>query len=287
MNRRVVASLLIVLALPALAACGDSAPSKADYLAKADPVCKRGNEISTVFTTPTDLAMLKEFGDKIAANIDKTLGELEKLKKPKDADGKAAEEMIKALRDAGAAARNIGPEVDAANFTNVETNAGKAAEAFKAADAKARAFGSTECGKGEAEVAGRMSSSLGATVKKAYIAKVEPICAAANKEFEAIPEPESLAEVKTLLDKTVQVAEKVLADIRAIPAPVTDKGKLDEWMAANDGTITKAKEAAAAAASNNERKTFQLLDEIAVQGDASNAKADIYGFKECGTEGAS
>lgn len=286
MNRR-AASLLIVLGLPALAACGDSAPSKQDYLAKADPICKRGNEISAVFTTPTDLPMLKEFGEKLSANVDKTLKDLDDLKKPKGDEGKAADDMIKALRDAGAAAKSIGPEVDTANFTNVETNAAKAAEAFKAADAKARAFGSTECGKGEAEVAGRMSTSLGATVKKAYIAKVEPICAAGNKEIETMAEPEDLAELKVFLEKTIAIAEKGTKDIKAVPAPVTDKSKLDEWLAANDGAITKAKEALAAAAEGNERKTLQLADQLFEAGDAANAKADIYGFKECGSEGAS
>ena len=286
MNRRSI-FVIVALTLSALVACGDDAPSKQDYLAKIDPICKRGNEISAVFTTPGDLPQLKEFGDKLSANVDKTVKELDGQKRPKGDEGKQAEELLKSLRDAGAAAKSIGPEVDAAQFTNVETNAAKTAEAFKAADAKARAFGSTECGKGEAEVTGRMSTSLGATVKKAYIAKVEPICAAGNKELENLEEPEDLDGVKTFLEKLIQVAEKGTNEIKAVPAPVTDKAKLDEFLAANDGAITKAKEALAAAAAGDERKTQRLFGELFDAGDAANSKADAYGFKECGTEGAS
>jgi hypothetical protein len=286
MNRRAVVLLPFFL-VPALAACGNNAPSKQDYLADIDPVCKRGNEIATVFTTPTDLPMLKEFGQKMADNVGKTVKELEKHDRPGGDDGKAAEAMVKAMRDAGVAARAIGPEVDAANFTKVEDAANRAATAFKDADAKARALGSTECGKGEAEAAGRMAGSLGATVKKAYIAKVDPICKSGNEEIEKLPEPESLPELKTFLEKLIAVAEKGTADVKAIPPPVTDRAKLDEWLAANDGAITKAKEALAAATAGDERKTGSLADDLFEAGDTANAKADAYGFKECGTEGSS
>jgi hypothetical protein len=122
-------------------------------------------------------------------------------------------------------------------------------------------------------------------VKKAYVLKVDAICAAATKEFDAVKEPESFGEVKPFLDKSIALAEKETADIKAVPAPTIDKAKLDEAFAANETALAKAKEAQAAAAAGDQRKTLELLDEVSTLGDTSNAKADAYGFKDCGSQG--
>ncbi len=272
--------------MPLLAACGDSAPSKEDYLAKADPVCKRGNDIANVFTTPSDLNMMKDFGTKLADNATKTADELDKLDKPGGDDGKAAEEMVKSMRDAAEAARGIGPEVDKTNYPGVETAVTKTVDAFKAADGKARALGSAECGKGEAAAAGKLGETAGATIKNSYIAKADGICKTYNAQFEGITEPEEFSDVKPFLDKSIALVDKLTAELKAIPQPTVDKAKLDEAFSSNDAAVAKLKEASAAAGSGDEDKTVTLLEEATVLGDTSNAKADAYGFKDCGSQGA-
>lgn len=284
MMRRAI-SLAVVLSLPLLAACGDKKPSKQDFLAKADPVCKRGNDIAAVFTTPSDLPMMKDFGNKLADNITKTADEVDKLDKPGGEEGKGAEDLVKSMRDAAAAAREIGPEVDKTNYPGVELAATKTVEAFKAADGKARTYGSTECGKGEAAAALKLGETSGATVKNAYIAKADGICKGYNTQFEGIKEPEDFNDVKPFLDQSIALVDKLTAELKAIPQPATDKGKLDEAFSSNDAAVAKLKEASAAAGSGNQSKTIDLLDEATELGDASNAKADAYGFKDCGSQG--
>ena len=275
----------LLLALPGLAACGDKGPSKQEFLAKADPVCKRGNDIAAVLTTPSDIGMMKDFGNKLADNISKTTVELGKLKLPHGKDGDAAKGWITAMKDAAASSRAVGVEVDKTNYPGIEAAADKLVNGFKAADAKARAYGSTECGRGEADAAAKLGETKGATVKAAYVLKVDAICAAATKEFDAVKEPENFADVKPFLEKSIALAEKETADIKAVPAPATDKAKLDEAFTANEAALAKAKEALAAAAAGDQRKTLNLLDEVSTLGDTSNAKADAYGFKDCGSQG--
>lgn len=270
--------------LPLLAACGDKGPSKADFLAEADPICKRGNDIAAVLTTPSDLSMMKDFSAKLADNAAKTADELAKLDMPGGEDGTGAKDLVKAMRDGAAAARGIIPEVDGGNYPAIEAAVTKAVDGFKAADAKARAYGSAECGKGEAEASGKLAQTAGATVKKAYIAKADALCKVANDKVYDLDEPQSMAELKKFLDITVDLAVKLTADVKAIPQPTTDKAKLDEVFTAQDQVLAKAKEAQAAVASGNEDKTFALLDELDVMTTGSNAKADAYGFKDCGSD---
>jgi len=279
-------TVAVILALAGLAACGDSAPSKEDFLAKADPVCARGNAIATVFTTPSDLPMIKDFATKLADNADKTAAEVEKLDFPGGDDGKAAKDMVKSLRDAGVAARAVIPDVDASNYPNVETGVTKMVDAFKAADGKARTFGSKECGKGEAEAVGKLGITANATVKNAYIAKADALCEAADKQIDALPEPDSPAEAKESIDKSGVILDKMLADIIAIPKPHTDSTKLTEYISSTERFIAKFKEGGAIAVSANERKFEQWVEELSELGDAADAKADAFGFKGCGSQGA-
>jgi hypothetical protein len=284
MTRRFMV-VAVALSLPLLAACGDKKPSKQDFVAEADPVCKRGNDIAAVFTTPSDLGMMKDFGTKLADNITKTADEVDKLDKPGGDDGKAAADLVKSMKDAGAAAREIAAPVDQANYPGVEAAVTKTVEAFKAADGKARAFGSAECGKGEAAAAAKLGETSGATVKTAFIAKADGICKGYNTQFEGIKEPEDFNDVKPFLDQSIALVDKLTAELKAIPQPTIDKGKLDEAFASNDAAVAKLKEASAAAGARDEDKTIDLLDEATVLGDTSNAKADAYGFKDCGSQG--
>lgn len=265
----------------ALVACGDNAPSKREFLAEADPICRTATSEATGATTPTDVAGLRHFHFRLAEGADKTVAGVAALKFPGGDDGKAAKAWVQSLRDAATAARAVVPEVDTSDYTGIETTARKAADAFKAADALARTFGSAECGRGEAEAVGRMSTALSKTVKSAYITTADAMCKAAWAEMDKIPEGDSFADFKAAVVKVVPIEEKLAADLKAIPAPVTDKDKLDEVMAAFDKVAAKDKELLAVT-------TEGAADDIvaaseALSTDAEN-KADAYGFIDCGSQ---
>lgn len=277
----VVVALLVGLPL---AACGGGGPSKQDFLSEADPVCQQGNVLANAITTPSDVPSIKDFTTKLGDNAVKTADRLGKLDPPTGEDGKAAKDVVKAMRDAAEAAKRVGPEVDAGDFPGIEAEVEKAVAAFRAADTKARSFGSAECGKGEVEAMGKLAQTSGATVKKAYIAKADALCAVATRRLDAIDDPEDMADWKALIDTAVEVSVKLNADLKALPQPTMDKSKLDAAFAANDELIAKAKLAQAAAATGDEDKTFDALDELDEVQVEANAKADAYGFKDCGSD---
>jgi hypothetical protein len=276
-------TLALALTVSLLAACGDKGPSKQEFLAKADPICKRGNELFGVLSNPSNFEGVKDFANKVAETTGKTVAELQKLKFPSGKDGVAAKAMVASLRTAGESPKAVGPEVDKADYPAVEANVQKMAEAYKAADAKARALGSAECAKGETEVTGKFATGAGAIVKQAYINKADALCKTSNAELDAMAEPNDIKELKTRLDKSVVILEKLTADVKALPAPTVDKDKLDEMFKAVDVMIAKAKEAQAAATAGDEDKTFSLLTELDSLTNSGNAKADAYGFKDCGS----
>lgn len=276
--------VLVLVCLLALPGCGDGAPSKDEFLAKADPVCKGATSEATAMTTPTDVAGLRQFHVKLAEGAERSAAELEKLELPGGDDGKAAKAMVTALREAAGAARAVGPEVDKSAYGAAESAARKAAEAFKAADDLARGYGSRECGRGEAEAGGRMLNALGKTVKSAYITAVDAMCKATFAEYEKLEEPETLPQVKAFFEKVVAVDEKLVADMKAISAPVTDKDKLDAVFAALDKMVAKEKAVLAAAAAGDEREADDRWSEADAASLEVTKEMDAYGFVECGSQ---
>jgi hypothetical protein len=283
MRRAVTLALLCVV--PAMAGCGSSTPTKAQYLAKADPICRQANAVAAVFTTPSDVPSIKDFANKVADNTAKTAGQLDKLKLPGGKDGDAAKAMVKAMKDAAAAARTLPGPVDSGNYPVIEDDTSKTADAYKAADDKARSLGSTECGKGDDEAVAKLAQTVGPTVKAAFIAKADVLCAAVNAEMDKVPEPQNFEDVKALIDKAVDAGTRLTAQINALPQPHFDHEKLAEALAANEAILAKAKEAQASAHAGDQKKTVVLAEELDQLGTASDVKADAYGFKDCGSQG--
>jgi hypothetical protein len=283
---RAAIALALAVAPPSLAACGDQGPSKQDFLAKADPVCRQRNELAEILTTPSDVPGIKEFATKLADITTTTTARLRALKYPKGKDGAAAKAFVRSMNTAAASARAVAAPVDQGDYGAIDTAAAKLVEAYKAADGQARTYGSTECGRGEADAAGKLGQTVGATTKAAYIAKVDALCAAATKEVDKLNEPKTFAEAKTYLDQTAALAEKLASDMKAVPQPTTDRDKLAAALSSVDALVAKVKEAQAAAAAGDEHKTLSLLDEVGEAGATSDAKADAYGFKDCGSQGS-
>jgi hypothetical protein len=280
-------TIAVIVALPGLAACGSNAPSKQEFLAKADPICQTGDNNAASTSAPTDLNGIKDFSAKLAANAEGTAAKLEKLKFPSGKDGAGAKDMVAAMKSAAAAARGVAGPVDKADYAGIETAAAKTVDAFKAADDKARTFGSTACAKGESDAAAsKLGQTVGGTVKAAYIAKADALCKAANDQLDALPDPNTFAELKDLLDKSMPIIDKLQADFKAIPGPTTDKAKLDEVYSTLDALIAKFKDAQAAAAAGDQRKAVTVLNQVDEATTTANAKADAYGFKDCGSDGS-
>ena len=76
---------MIALALFVLPGCGGGggqALTKEEYAAKADAICKRGNEQRQGLGNPTNVAELAQVADKTLSVLDDAISDLSKLKPP-------------------------------------------------------------------------------------------------------------------------------------------------------------------------------------------------------------
>ncbi|MDQ1403887.1 MAG: hypothetical protein QOG03_2203, partial [Actinomycetota bacterium] len=186
--RRGIVVVAVAFAATLIGACGNG-PTIKSFLAKADPACKQGNDLVSVITVPSDVAGFTDFGTKLADNTNKTVAQLEALKAPSGKNGEGAKAFIAGLKKGAADARALAAKATSGDFPGVEKGAADIQTDFKDADSKARAYGSTQCGQAQADQAAKAAQAAPGAAKKAFIAKADPICAAANTKVKAIPDP--------------------------------------------------------------------------------------------------
>lgn len=279
-----VSAVTVALAVVgvALGACGGGAPSKAQFVAKADPICKEGSDVAALYTTPSDMSSIKDFGAKVAGTTDKTVAQLDKLKFPSGADGTAAHAMVKAMQDAAVIAKAVGSPVDKQDYPAIEVSATAMATSYKTADDKARAIGSAQCGKGERTAADKLSASAGPTLKAAFVNAADGLCSTARSQVLAIEQPKTTAQAKSYIDKTLPIGIKLRGDVAALPSPTFDRDKLGDFLDAWDDVINTSKEMRDAVNAEDNQQIVDLIDTL--QQDAANlkSKATVYGFHQCG-----
>jgi hypothetical protein len=143
-----LATPLVGLAL-VLAGCGgsdDSGPTKAEYITKADAVCKAGDDAGEKATTaavtalgtesPTPEQLTTIASSIVLPQLETQVASLKALEKPKD-DADAIDAIYSEL-DKGIAAAKADPSVLASSEGG--------SNPFAGANEKAKAFGFKECG---------------------------------------------------------------------------------------------------------------------------------------------
>lgn len=141
-SRMFITSALGVALL--LAGCGgDDAPTKAEYITKADAICKKGDaasqkdaqaKLSALGSSPTKEQVASVVSEIVLPNIESQLKELRALDKPKG-DGDTIDAIYDDL-DAGLKRAKADPAATVASTTSP----------FADATAKARAYGMKDCG---------------------------------------------------------------------------------------------------------------------------------------------
>jgi hypothetical protein len=279
--------LLPTVALAAaLTACGGGGPSKASFLTKADGACATGNAAIAGVTKPGNPTQIGAGAGTAASTIDGQVTALRALK-PGSADKQQFAGVVSAIADVSGPAKAL---QDAAG-KNDDAAIGKAAVDLQSkvdtAATQGQAFGLTQCGVGLKPAVGNLFDGSKSVVKADYVTKAEALCRAANKKFDAIAAPgASLASLGKYFDAILVVSNKLEADLKALPAPPGDEAAVNEFVAAFDALLAKAKDMSAAAKANNPKLVAALSDEVDVANTAANAKLDAYGLKVCGTTGS-
>ena len=99
MNRFAAAPLALILLALGLAACGgEDAPSKGDFAADANEICKNAEEkLEDVGENASNPEEIADAVDKVIDETQKSVDELQDLELPDGDDGKAAEQFVNAL----------------------------------------------------------------------------------------------------------------------------------------------------------------------------------------------
>lgn len=127
----------------------------------------------------------------------------------------------------------------------------------------------------------------GSNLSKAdYLSKAEKICKDANDAFKALPSPKDPASFQSLVDKTVEIADKAAQDLKALDPPAADKEDIDKKVIEPlEDQVAEGKKFR-----DDVRKAVANKDQAALgrllQNPPSGKEADLdwmtsYGYKDC------
>ncbi len=288
---------LVTLALvgSVLVACGDDdddeALSKSEYIAEADRICARANaDFEQLFETdfPTTQAALSDFFEKAGPIRRRQMEDLKALEAP-EAD-KARVDRLLAAGDRVVAdfEKATTDERFGAKVFNEEGGANAAAF-----DKQARAYGFKRCGEEEEdedEEETRVDTSGFSAEKKAFIKKVDAVCAAGNKRFSALEQrylttfPPPLETWSRFLPEVAKEGRRQADQIKAITPPEAEEAKFDEFNRRQDSLISQFERAGELAAAKDEAGFQRASRKIFSESEDFDADLRAYGFQECGEE---
>jgi hypothetical protein len=270
----------------ALTACGDDGPSRSDFTAKADSSCAAGNTAISTAAKPTNAAQVATAAGTAATTVEGQVGALRAMKAPGGEDKAKVAGLINTLGDVGVPAKAL----QEAAGKNDDAAMAKAATEMQtkvdAAATSASAYGMTQCGTGLKPATAPLFEGAKSVVKTNYVNKAEGLCREAYRKIDAIAEPgATLASLGRYMDSILVISNKLVADLKAVPAPPGDEATVTDFIGGMEASNVKAKELVAAAKANNARLATGLFDELDVAGTAVDAKLDAYGLKTCGSGG--
>jgi hypothetical protein len=281
-GRRKFVPALLTAGLLGLAACGGGGPSKDTFVAEADRICRADSAPLASVKAPTSFPELSETAQTIATAVDAQLPRLRALDRP-SGGGAPLDTMLGSLGGVAEAAKTLQDAASRNDEGGTATAARHLAARAKSASDSGRAYGFATCG-GSLQPAANASVEGAKTVLKAgYVVKAEELCMEASSALDEIPEASSLRAEARVIESGVRILDDLVADLRALTPPPGDETTLDEFYAAQQQVIDKAREAGAAASAGNERLFESQAEEFSVLTTAANAKADAYGIDDCGT----
>ena len=129
--------------------------------------------------------------------------------------------------------------------------------------------------------------------KAQYIAKANPLCAAAKRLaptkriFALIGQfPTPTAEIARLLRETAQIVKQLDAHLSALAPPPADKAALSTWIAQNAAVGRLVSKAAGQVEHNDLIAAIKTEQDISTAGIDPLAFAQSYGLSDCSTIGS-
>lgn len=291
-SRGLIAAVVIVVValvgggLGVFLATRKSGPSKMQYIAGADPICRTTNASVATVAKPTSYPELATAAATVTAATNGQVERLRALDRPGGADGVAIAAMVTSLDGAGQAAGRLRDAATSGNDGATVTATKQMGTAFNNASADASAYGFSDCASGLKPAMDAVFGGSSAVIKTAFVAKADTICRAGAREFAGIPKAAngSGPEIARAVGAVSDVAERMGAEIRALPVPPGDEAVVADMLAAQDAVNAKAREIAAAAGTEDAAAFVAAAHQIDTLSTAVDAKFDAYGLGSCGTD---
>jgi hypothetical protein len=280
------ALVAVLLGVAGMTACGGAStgPKLAAFVDLADGICGRANAAITAATKPSDMASLATYANVLADQADSQARQLRALKQPGKARDRAA---VKAFEDTLAAivvpARQLQLLAAGEKVSAISDTASKTSAAARAADAKTAEIGFAQCGTGERDSALVIDANAPTVAKGTYIAKANAICARISRVAPVLPPTATLTQRADALTKALPDVDQALAELKALEKPVGDRTYLDAFLTLQDEEAALVREIADALRRGDRTVVVNLLSQLLTRSQESDAKADAYGMKQCGS----
>lgn len=290
---RVLLAGFVVLGL---AACGDNTPTKADFIAEGDAVCRKGDaKMDPLFEElfsggGPDPEKLEELLPKIGRELRAVSRDLGELEGPADGEKVVADslkDMNKGIASIDAAAKEA-----ATGNENAGETLFAGFENFEKADEKARAYGFKVCGSEDAEEeegSGEDEDAAPVDVpadQQAFIDQGDAICKKALDQLEPLFGQlfgsANMARRAEALGKVIPLIREQNEALKALTPPAAIQDQMKEITTAYDANLVKAEEVKAIAESGDKAKYDAEFEKLGMSFDEADAEFEKLGFKECG-----
>jgi hypothetical protein len=262
------------------------APSRAEFVAKADDVCRPANGPIAAIVKPTSYPELATAAGTLNTTIDAQLGQLRALKQPGGSAKADVAGVFTSLEGASAAANRLkeaaGRQDDAATVAATKDMSTMATEART----KATTTGFAACSVGMQTGIDAVYGGSQSVMKAGFIAQADVLCRRAADDIYDVDIESAFADDAAFLDFIAHgndVFDQLVADVKALPIPPGDEAILAELFAAQDKAQAKNREFEDAAADEDFDRMDALDREITTLVTAADAKWDAYGLGSCGS----
>jgi hypothetical protein len=120
--------------------------------------------------------------------------------------------------------------------------------------------------------------------KAEWVAQADTICKRVNDRLEDTEQPETMAELVTVLDQGLKDVDDAVADLRELEPPEEMEEDVDSWLAKVEAASTQIEKARDAAKAQDEKELSAALEEGTRVNDEGNRQARELGLTECAEE---
>ena len=118
-----------------------------------------------------------------------------------------------------------------------------------------------------------------------YVKQADAICAKYEKRLDALPEPQDLKGLQTLVDKGLPIAREGNAELKELKPPEDLEAKDEEWHKRNDRNLKLIEDLGKAADAGDEEKIQSLASEADRNETEADGLASEIGLKDCAGNG--